>query len=124
MAVILVIEDEDFLRNNIKKMLELKGHQCQTAENGLQGVEILKNFTPDLIVCDVMMPFMDGFEVLENVKANPQTQNIPFVFLTARADAIDKIKGAEMGASQYLTKPFSMIDLINAIQTVLNNSAC
>ncbi|MFX8848435.1 response regulator, partial [Acinetobacter baumannii] len=68
MATILVIEDEDFLRNNIKKMLELKGHACYTAENGQDGVDQLQAFTPDLILCDVMMPFMDGFEVLENVK--------------------------------------------------------
>ncbi|MBN8836111.1 MAG: response regulator [Sphingobacteriia bacterium] len=124
MATILIIEDEAFLRNNIKKMLELKGYLCYTAENGQEGVDSLQQLTPDLIVCDVMMPYMDGFEVLENVRAHPLTAATPFIFLTARADAIDKIKGTELGANKYLTKPFSMIDLIAAVQDLLNNSAC
>jgi DNA-binding response OmpR family regulator len=124
MATILVIEDEDFLRNNIERMLQLKGYNCITAANGKLGIEVLQTAMPDIIVCDVMMPEMDGFEVLENVRNNPKTQLIPFIFLTARADAIDKIRGAELGANQYLTKPFSIVDLLNAIHSILNNAAC
>jgi DNA-binding response OmpR family regulator len=124
MATILVIEDEDFLRNNIERMLQLKGYNCITAANGKLGIEVLQTAMPDIIVCDVMMPEMDGFEVWDNVRNNPKTQLIPFIFLTARADAIDKIRGAELGANQYLTKPFSIVDLLNAIHSILNNAAC
>ncbi|MBS1626724.1 MAG: response regulator [Bacteroidetes bacterium] len=117
MLTILVIEDEEFLRNNIVKMLQLKGYTCYAAINGIDGVTKAKQILPNIIVCDVMMPGIDGFEVLTQLKADITTQNIPFIFLTARADAIDKNRGNTLGASLYLTKPFSIVDLLKAVQS-------
>ena len=87
MTEILVIEDELFLRQNIKTILEIKGYICHEASHGGEGIELLSKIKPDLILCDVMMPGVDGFGVLEHVKANDQLKQIPFIFLTARADA-------------------------------------
>jgi len=119
MAVVLVIEDEEFLRNNIVKMLQLKGYTCHAAINGIDGVSKAKALLPDIIVSDVMMPGIDGFEVLAQLKTDTATQNIPFIFLTARADAIDKNRGNDLGANLYLTKPFSIVDLLAAVKSLL-----
>ena len=119
MAVILIIEDEIFLRNLIRKMLELKGYSCVEASNGVEGMQMLSEITPQLIICDVMMPLADGFEVLQHIKSTENLQHIPFVFLTARADTVDKNRASEMGASAYLTKPFSITDLLSTVQSLL-----
>ncbi|MDE3236553.1 MAG: response regulator [Bacteroidota bacterium] len=119
MAEILIIEDETFLRNLIRKMLEMKGFTCYEASNGLEGIQMLAKLSPQLIICDVMMPLADGFEVLQHIKSNTSLQNIPFVFLTARADTVDKNRASEMGASGYLTKPFSITDLLSTVQSLL-----
>ncbi len=116
MLEILVIEDELFLRQNIKTILEMKGFVCHEASHGAEGIELLKTIMPDLILCDVMMPGIDGFGVLEYVKSIESFKNIPFIFLTARADTQDRERAFEMNATDYITKPFSIIELITSIE--------
>ena len=116
MSAILVIEDELFLRQNIKTILEIKGYVCYEASHGAEGIEILNNFIPDLILCDVMMPGVDGFGVLEYVKSTESLKNVPFIFLTARADTQDREKAFAMKATDYITKPFSIAELIGSIE--------
>ena len=119
MPVILVIEDELFLRQNIKTILELKGYVCHEASHGAEGIDVLNNIIPDLILCDVMMPGIDGFGVLEFVKSKESLKEIPFIFLTARADTQDRDKAFEMKATDYITKPFSIAELIGSIEKVI-----
>jgi two-component system, sensor histidine kinase and response regulator len=116
---ILVIEDEQYIRENIQELLEAKGYKVRTAANGKQGVLEAIDYRPNLIVCDVMMPKMDGFKVLEYVRKTSTIQNIPFILLTAKVDKTDIRMGMELGADDYITKPFSAKDLVKAIETRL-----
>jgi CRP-like cAMP-binding protein len=90
-----------------------------TAENGKKGVQLLKEFSPDLIICDIMMPELDGYGVLHILSKDPATASIPFIFLTAKAEKSEVRKGMELGADDYLTKPFEETELLNAIETRL-----
>jgi CheY-like chemotaxis protein len=119
---ILVIEDEESIRENIQELLEAKGYHVRAASNGKQGVLEAIDFRPSLIVCDVMMPKMDGFKVLEYVRKTSTIQTTPFIFLTAKVDKQDVRQGMELGADDYLTKPFSSKDLINAIESRLKKN--
>ncbi len=116
---ILVIEDEQGIRENIQELLEARGYKVRTASNGKQGVLEAIDFRPHLIVCDVMMPKMDGFKVLEYIRKTSTIQNIPFIFLTAKVDKADIRQGMELGADDYLTKPFSAKELTTAIEVRL-----
>jgi two-component system sensor histidine kinase/response regulator len=116
---ILVIEDEDNIRENIQELLEAKGYYVRSASNGKQGILEAIDFRPSLILCDIMMPKMDGFKVLEYIRKTSIVQNVPFIFLTAKIDRQDIRHGMELGADDYLTKPFTSKDLINAIETRL-----
>lgn len=116
MKKILVIEDNLDIRENICESLELSGYQTLQASNGKQGVEIAQLHYPDLIVCDIMMPEMDGYEVLSHLGKDLKTSGIPFIFLTAKAEKNDFRKGLSLGADDYITKPFREDDLLNAIQ--------
>ncbi len=116
---ILVIEDEQSIRENIQEILEAKGYNVRTAANGKQGVLEAIDFRPFVIVCDIMMPKMDGFKVLEYVRKTALIQNTPFIFLTAKIDRQDVRHGMELGADDYLTKPFTAKELINAIESRL-----
>ncbi|MHA4808605.1 response regulator [Flavitalea flava] len=116
MRRLLVIDDHDDIRENIAEILSLAGYETQTAENGKKGVEKALKETPDLIICDIMMPELDGYGVLHLLRKNPSTENIPFIFLTARTERGDFRKGMEMGADDYITKPFDDIELLNAIE--------
>ena len=122
MKKILVIEDNTEVRENIAELLELSGYQVYTAENGKIGVEIAMNGSPDLILCDVMMPEMDGFGVLRILGANPVTADLPFIFLTAKAEKTDFRKGMGLGADDYITKPFDDVELLDAIEMRLQKS--
>lgn len=113
---ILVIEDEKPIRENIIEMLEIEGFQMIGAGNGKIGLELAINHQPDLILCDVMMPEMDGYLVLSELRENPQTSTIPFIFLTARAEKSDFRKGMELGADDYITKPCTPDELLKAVQ--------
>jgi CRP-like cAMP-binding protein/AmiR/NasT family two-component response regulator len=116
MHSILIIDDHDEIRENIAEILSLAGYQTWTAENGKRGVETALEKIPDLIVCDIMMPELDGYGVLHLLRKNPATENIPFIFLTAKTERTDFRKGMEMGADDFITKPFDDIELLNAIE--------
>jgi CRP-like cAMP-binding protein/DNA-binding NarL/FixJ family response regulator len=123
MPSVLVIEDNNDIRENTAEILELAGYKTFSAENGKRGVEVALKEKPDLIVCDIMMPELDGYGVLHLLKKNADTQNIPFIFLTAKIERADFRKGMEMGADDYITKPFEDIELLNAIEIRLKKSA-
>jgi CRP/FNR family transcriptional regulator, cyclic AMP receptor protein len=122
MRKILLIEDNDDVRENTAEILELSNYQVFTAPNGKEGVEVAFRELPDLIVCDIMMPVLDGYGVLHMLSKNPQTSAIPFIFLTAKSEKSDFRKGMEMGADDYITKPFDGIELLNAIEARLKKT--
>ena len=119
---ILVIDDNNDIRENTAEILELAGYKTFTAENGKKGVEVATREKPSVIVCDIMMPELDGYGVLHLLRKNPDTQNIPFIFLTAKTERSDFRKGMEMGADDYITKPFEDIELLNAVEIRLKKS--
>lgn len=116
---IQVIEDEQNIRENIQELLEAKGYAVKTSSNGRQGILDAIDFRPHLIICDVMMPKMDGHKVLEYIRKTSVIQNTPFIFLTARVDKNDVRLGMDMGADDYLFKPFTYKELIKAIKSRL-----
>lgn len=119
MKKILIIEDNLEVRENTAEILELSGYEVETAQNGKIGAHKAVEFLPDLIICDIMMPELDGYGVLTILSKNEQTKTIPFIFLTAKADKTDFRKGMNMGADDYITKPFDDVELLNAIETRL-----
>ena len=123
MKSILVIDDNADIRDNTAEILELAGYKTFTAENGKRGVEVAQREKPDVIVCDIMMPELDGYGVLHLLRKNTDTEHIPFVFLTAKTERSDFRKGMEMGADDYITKPFDDIELLNAIEVRLKKAA-
>ncbi|MFD1256645.1 response regulator [Mucilaginibacter terrae] len=116
---LLIIEDNNDIRENVVEILELAGYNVYQASNGKAGVELALQHKPSLILCDIMMPELDGYGVLYMLSKNPETVHIPFIFLTARAERLDLRKGMEMGADDYLTKPFDDMELLNAIDSRL-----
>ncbi|HNA15525.1 MAG TPA: response regulator [Ferruginibacter sp.] len=122
MKHLLLIEDNDEIRDNTAEILELAGYKVTTAENGKVGVEKAIQEKPDLIICDIMMPVLDGYGVLHLLNKNPELTGIPFIFLTAKAERSDLRKGMEMGADDYITKPFSDVELMNAIESRLKKT--
>lgn len=116
---ILLIEDNPDIRENTQELLELSDYDVEVAENGKEGVKLAKDILPDLIICDIMMPELDGYGVLQILNKQPQTASIPFIFLTAKAEKDDFRKGMTLGADDYLTKPFDETDLLNAIENRL-----
>jgi len=119
MKKILLIEDNDDIRENTAEILELSNYKVIVAENGKVGVEKAIEHTPDLIVCDIMMPGLDGYGVLHAVHKNEAIKNTPFIFLTAKTERSDFRKGMELGADDYITKPFEGIELLNAVESRL-----
>lgn len=120
---ILLIEDDEIIRENTAEILELANYLVITAENGKTGVQKAKKEKPDLIICDIMMPNLDGYGVLYLLGKDPETSTIPFVFLTAKIDKSDRRKGMDLGADDYLTKPFEEMDLLNAIESRLKRNS-
>ncbi|BAV06856.1 cAMP-binding domain of CRP or a regulatory subunit of cAMP-dependent protein kinases [Filimonas lacunae] len=123
MQTILLIEDNNDIRENMAEILELAGYQVITAENGKIGIEQAKQKNPDLIICDIMMPVLDGYGVLHLLQRDPELQSIPFIFLTARTERTDIRKGMEMGADDYITKPFEGTELLSAVESRLKKTA-
>lgn len=123
MKRILVIEDNRDIRENLSEILELANYKVDQAENGKQGVEIALQQRPDLVLCDIMMPILDGYGVLLMLQKNQATANIPFIFLTAKSERTEVRKGMEMGADDYIIKPFDGTDVINAIDGRLRKAA-
>lgn len=119
MTKVLVIEDAKDLRDDVVEMLNLEGYETAGAENGVEGVRLAREFYPDLIVCDIMMPELDGYGVLQNLRSTPDTATIPFIFLTAKTDRVDMRQGMVLGADDYLTKPFRVNELLESIRVRL-----
>lgn len=116
MNTILLIEDNPEIRENTAEILELANYRVVTAENGKIGIEKAIAEKPDVIICDIMMPVLDGYGVLHMLNKNEELREIPFIFLTAKTERMDFRKGMEMGADDYITKPFTEVELLNAIE--------
>ncbi len=123
MKKILLIEDNLDVRENTAEILELSGYEVATAENGKNGVQKALESQFDLVICDIMMPELDGYGVLRILSKNPKTNSIPFIFLSAKAEKQDFRRGMQLGADDYLTKPFDDVDLLNAVELRLNKAA-
>jgi DNA-binding response OmpR family regulator len=119
MKTILLIEDDRALRENTEELLELSGYSMITAPNGKIGIQMAKEKLPDIIVCDIMMPEVDGYGVLKELSSDKKTKHIPFIFLSAKTEHKEIRRGMDLGADDYLTKPFEEEDLINAIESRL-----
>jgi len=113
---VLLVEDEQILRENIAQFLELKKFKVTQAKNGLEADFLLKRANPDIIICDISMPFMNGIQLLKLVRKNDQYNHIPFIFLTAKAEKEDLRSGMISGADDYIIKPFTFDELFNSIQ--------
>jgi CRP/FNR family cyclic AMP-dependent transcriptional regulator len=122
MKKILVIEDNTEVRENTAEIIELSNYSAITAENGKTGVELALKELPDLIVCDIMMPVLDGYGVYHSLSKHKETASIPFIFLTAKSEKGDFRRGMEMGADDYITKPYDGIELLNAIEVRLKKT--
>lgn len=120
MRKILVVEDAQSLRKDIVEMLGFEGFQAVGAENGIVGVQRARELLPDLIICDIMMPGLDGYGVLSELRHDSVTATIPFIFLTARTDRVDVRQGMELGADDFLTKPFHAAELLATVRARLD----
>ena len=123
MKTVLFIEDNKEIRENMGEILELAGYNVLLAPNGKQGASLAIEEKPDIIVCDIMMPELDGYGVIHLLQKHDETRNIPFIFLTAKAERAEMRKGMELGADDYITKPFSGTELLNAIEGRLRKTA-
>lgn len=117
---ILIVEDESDIRDNISILLESENYETITASNGKEGILKAKNSLPDLIICDIMMPGTDGYAVLAELSKHEKTSSIPFIFLTAKVERGDLRKGMELGADDYIFKPFNSNELLQAVRARLN----
>jgi CRP-like cAMP-binding protein/CheY-like chemotaxis protein len=116
MQTILLIEDHQIIRENTAELLQMAGYAVLTAENGEVGVKLALATPPDLVICDIMMPVLDGYGVLQIFNQNPQLAGVPFIFLTAKTEHADQRHGMALGADDYLTKPFVKAELLSAVQ--------
>ena len=123
MKTVLFIEDNADIRENMGEILELANYRVLLAPDGKQGTAMALAEKPDIIVCDIMMPELDGYGVIHLLQKNKETQNIPFIFLTAKAERSEMRKGMELGADDYITKPFSGTELLNAIEGRLKKAS-
>ena len=119
---ILVIEDERVTRSSLKNFLTSEGFSVLTAENGQVGIDLARDHLPDLVICDIMMPELDGYDVLRMLQATPSTSKIPFIFLTVAADNLGQQQSLDMGADDYLSKPITSDRLRTAIENQLAKS--
>lgn len=125
MTKILVIEDEEMIRHNLVELLEIARYDVIAAANGSQGIALTQSFQPNLVICDIMMPDLSGYEVLAAIRksSNPTTAVTPFIFLSARSEISNRRQGMEMGADDYLTKPCTPEALLNAVTARLEKQA-
>ncbi len=120
MKKILVIDDDSSILKSLKDLLSLSDYEVETTSESIHGVKLADSLNPDLIICDIIMPSLDGLGVLHELSKNPKTENIPFIFLTAKSDLQDIRKGMELGADDYLIKPFTPSELLRAIDIRLS----
>lgn len=112
---VLIIEDESSIRDNIVEMFELKGIEVGAAQNGEEALALLNTFIPNIVLCDLMMPVMNGFEFIESFKSDPKFKNIPVIFVSARAEVSEREKAMDAGASDFITKPFTFQDIFEKL---------
>ncbi len=120
---ILVVDDEEVIRRFVKIQLGKLGYDVKEAEDGLKAIEQLAKDDFDLIICDIMMPKKDGWDVIKEVRANPRTKDIPIIVLTAKNEDTDMFKGYEIGASYYMTKPFTKGQLLYGLKLMFEDTA-
>lgn len=123
MKTVLLIEDDTVLRENTAELLELSNYNVITAANGQIGLDVAKTKKPDIVICDIMMPILDGYGVLEGLSKNNDTKFIPFIFLSAKTERQDVRKGMDLGADDYITKPFSEDEILSAIESRIAKAA-
>ncbi|MEO8147818.1 MAG: response regulator [Bacteroidia bacterium] len=119
MINVLLIEDHPDIRENTTEILELAGYNVYVAQNGIVGINMAKEKLPDIILCDILMPEADGWEVIKQLKANEATAEIPFVFITASVEKKEILAGLEMGADSYIPKPFELKELLDTVEACL-----
>lgn len=120
MITALIIEDSQDFRETLAEMLELAGYYVLTAGNGIVGMEMAKSQRPDIVLCDIMMPEVDGYTVLQRIRQDPDLGKIPFIFMTAKSESSEVAMGNELGADGYLIKPFDDVALFSAINCKLD----
>jgi len=118
---ILAVDDEKHIVRLVQVNLERAGYQVVTANDGKEALQKVADENPDLVVLDVMMPYMDGFEVLQNLRRNPSTRDIPVIMLTAKAQDADVFKGWQSGVDCYLTKPFNPMELLSFVKRIFDS---
>lgn len=121
MSKILLIEDERILRENTSELLEANGYNCIVAENGKTGLQLALQESPDLIISDIMLPYLDGYAIKAELNKSEKHSLIPFIFLSAKIERNDLRKGMDLGAADYITKPFKILELINSVESRLSN---
>ena len=119
MKKILVIDDDANICKALQVMIKSLGYEVGTARDGISGIEAVSSFTPDLVVCDLMMPNMDGYQFIQEIRTNPGTASLPIILLTAKGEDKDILEGYKTGADYYLTKPFTRDQLIYGIQLMI-----
>mgnify|MGYP001039595946 CR=1 FL=1 len=119
MIRILIIDDHETILENTVELLDLEGYETITASNGKDGLEKVIRLVPDVVLCDLRMPKMDGFTVLKKMGEHPDLKRIPFIFFSTKSEKIDIKLGLDSGADDYLTKPFELVDLLNSIENCL-----
>ncbi|MDX2272759.1 MAG: response regulator [Cyanobacteriota bacterium] len=121
MKTVLIIDDDISISTLIRKLLRKEGFWTVNAENGAEGVRVAKNIKPDLILCDIVMPMMNGYEVIEQLQQDPETKGIPFLFLSSKSTDKDIRKGIQLGSDCYVTKPIDIEELLSAIRSRLSS---
>jgi len=119
MIRILIIDDHETILENTAELLDLEGYETITASNGKEGLEKVIRMLPDVVLCDILMPKMDGFMVLKKMGEHPNLKRIPFIFFSSKSEKFDIKLGLDSGADDYLTKPFELVDLLNSIEKCL-----
>jgi DNA-binding response OmpR family regulator len=122
MALILVIDDDDLVSRTLQRALKIYDHQVMTANSGIEGLQLARRHRPDLFILDIMMPGVDGYQVCRQIRGDPLLQDLPVLFLTARAKDEDKIEGFRAGGDDYLIKPFNMQELELRVKAILRRS--
>lgn len=116
MKTVFIIEDDEILRENLENLLKFEGFKVLSSETGKEGISRIKEILPDAVICDIMLPDTDGYQIINEIKSDPETRNISFIFLSAKAEMKDLRTGMNLGADDYLTKPYDAMELVNVVR--------